>query len=761
MQEHLIPQDIVNYKFHIVGNLDLKQFGEVGLGVLIGFALFYSNINFLIKWPLIIISVSTGLVAAFIPIADRPLAHWIKTFAKIIYQPTKFYWKKKEKVPDYFLFEPKEKDIVLKVDEINYTPIRHLKMQQYITSLGQNDPTEDKLEIFSQSKIKNVLKEFGEVKIMSNLEIKKQIEKPTLSIKQVRTRQLQNELSVNQINLNNRLETKNNDISININLLDNIENKTTPSPLKNGFSVVKNINTQVFNEKNPTMDKINDKKTTDRHSFFKNFFGKKNIKPTLDNKQNDADKNQSVYQLAKNPNNNPLKINQEPPLNTKNYHAQVKNNEKAFSKNYSIQKDDGSLSIHRKTDPILTNKTFLNKNLIKKQINQNPTYPTKNIGERNQNQPFQRNDSSFFHKNTPSLNSKQTTPGLVQANAKIIHKNNQNQINASPIKKDELQSSNTNSIADKNIDLNQKTRQNNHTILTKTKFRNQTINSNLNKTTNKGFNMQLKTQSINQPPIQPKTSDTQTMNINSYQKQNSFGSQAQVKTNVFPHLNQNNIEANRRPMIKPPTTISFSSQNQPLQESKVSNLQEPKRPKEEGNQQAQPSLKKEEGFKRVFENSSEKNSIENSSKINQTNLMDNNLTKKASFFSSIFKKKQPNKQESQKSTSQTLSSHEEKLKEAEFIDKFPTQISKPNKIAGVVVDSDGKIINNALIKIINKQTNFPKSILKTNSFGVFITNNNLENGEYIIRTKSENRVFPDLVIRLEGKILNPISIKSN
>jgi hypothetical protein len=35
MKEHPIPQDITNYRFHIVGSMTLKQFGECAAGVII------------------------------------------------------------------------------------------------------------------------------------------------------------------------------------------------------------------------------------------------------------------------------------------------------------------------------------------------------------------------------------------------------------------------------------------------------------------------------------------------------------------------------------------------------------------------------------------------------------------------------------------------------------------------------------------------------------------------------------------------------
>ena len=85
MQEHPIPQDITGYKFHIIGSMTLKQFGEVFLGVIIAGILFKTNLIAVIKWPLIMMSVGLGAAAAFLPIEERPLDHWIITFFRVLY----------------------------------------------------------------------------------------------------------------------------------------------------------------------------------------------------------------------------------------------------------------------------------------------------------------------------------------------------------------------------------------------------------------------------------------------------------------------------------------------------------------------------------------------------------------------------------------------------------------------------------------------------------------------------------------------------
>ena len=503
MQEHLIPQDIVNYKFHIVGNLDLKQFGEVGLGVIIGFSLFYSNVIFFIKWPLIITSVTTGLVAAFVPIADRPLSHWLKTFALVIYQPTKFYWKKTLHIPDYFLFEPRDKNIVANVDEINYTPIRHLKMQQYLTSLNENDSSnnDSSLEIFNKEKIKNVLKEFEGTKISNKLEIKKRIERPNLSIKQIRTRQLQTAVSVsNKINLG-IIE------DLNINLMNlTKKNKQTPSLI----SFVKNIPSQ---------------------------------KPISDNQTINSN-NKITSPIP----NQPVATNQINPLN-------------------------------------------LNKIPSPANIAQSPTLL---INEKKKGGFF----SNIFKKK--------------KSRNKVV-----NQI-AKPTQK---------------------------AISSATNLDNLNIKNNIST---------------------PSASLIKTVNP-------QFISNSKAQPSTINHTDSNNSPFQKE-VINPVS-------NQPIPTNKIN----------------QPSL---------------------------------------------------NKIPSPTNTAQSPA----------LPITFPTKITQPNRIGGVVLNSQRKIVNNAIVKIINTKTKFVKSILKTNSFGVFLTNYNLENGQYTIIASALNHNFTETTINLEGKVVDPISI---
>lgn len=105
MQQHPIPQNVTQYQFRLVGDMTLKQFLELVLGLLLAYMFFASNLIFIFKWPLIILSILFGVGLAFFPIEDRPLDQWIINFLKAIYNPTRFIWKKSDKIPSIFTFE--------------------------------------------------------------------------------------------------------------------------------------------------------------------------------------------------------------------------------------------------------------------------------------------------------------------------------------------------------------------------------------------------------------------------------------------------------------------------------------------------------------------------------------------------------------------------------------------------------------------------------------------------------------------------------
>lgn len=93
MDQHPVPQNISSYEFRLVGDMTLKQFFYVAGGILIAFVFYKSPLPKIISAPIAIVSVLTGILAAFVPINGRPFSQWLVAFFKAVYSPTKFYWK--------------------------------------------------------------------------------------------------------------------------------------------------------------------------------------------------------------------------------------------------------------------------------------------------------------------------------------------------------------------------------------------------------------------------------------------------------------------------------------------------------------------------------------------------------------------------------------------------------------------------------------------------------------------------------------------
>lgn len=105
MQQHPIPQNVTQYQFRLVGDMTLKQFLELALGLVLAYFFYASNLIIIFKWPCIILSLFLGFGLAFFPIEERPLDVWITNFLKSVYAPTRYIWKKSFRLPSFFLFQ--------------------------------------------------------------------------------------------------------------------------------------------------------------------------------------------------------------------------------------------------------------------------------------------------------------------------------------------------------------------------------------------------------------------------------------------------------------------------------------------------------------------------------------------------------------------------------------------------------------------------------------------------------------------------------
>ncbi len=164
MKQHPIPQDITNYKFHLVGSMTLKQFAELAIAAVLAFIIYKTNLIGIIKWPLVFSVVGLGAAIAFVPIEERPLDHWIKTFFKNIYKPTKFFWKKSNKIPDFFNYKISSTQDDFFAPDINLNPARKQRIFEYLKSIPEENSL-DQFELSEKEKISSVLNQFAEVEV--------------------------------------------------------------------------------------------------------------------------------------------------------------------------------------------------------------------------------------------------------------------------------------------------------------------------------------------------------------------------------------------------------------------------------------------------------------------------------------------------------------------------------------------------------------------------------------------------------------------
>lgn len=180
MNQHAVPQNVTQYQFRLVGDMTLKQFLELALGLLLAYLFFASNLLFIFKWPLVLLSVFFGVALAFFPIEDRPLDQWIINFVKAIYRPTRFIWKKSDKVPKIFSF-------VAHPFAPTNTITKTIKAPSPHQALPQNDP----LSLDEESKVTSLNSLFSQLPATTlnngKTEIREndEIEKPSITVRKL------------------------------------------------------------------------------------------------------------------------------------------------------------------------------------------------------------------------------------------------------------------------------------------------------------------------------------------------------------------------------------------------------------------------------------------------------------------------------------------------------------------------------------------------------------------------------------------------
>jgi hypothetical protein len=121
---------------------------------------------------------------AFVPIEERPLDFWIITFFKNLWKPTKFFWKKTPKIPDYFNYKPNQNQNLDITPEVNYSPARKQRIQEYLKSIPDTDENLDAWDLQYNQRAEELLANFTQVKIKAeNISIQKEVKTKQTAVK--------------------------------------------------------------------------------------------------------------------------------------------------------------------------------------------------------------------------------------------------------------------------------------------------------------------------------------------------------------------------------------------------------------------------------------------------------------------------------------------------------------------------------------------------------------------------------------------------
>ncbi|MCL4338384.1 PrgI family protein [Patescibacteria group bacterium] len=101
MEQHPVPRNISGFQFHLIGDMTLRQFGYLAVGIGGAYFIFkLAPFPSIISFPLAGIVGLAGFAFAFLPIQERPLDKWLVAFIKSVTSPTQYLWIKNNPPPD-------------------------------------------------------------------------------------------------------------------------------------------------------------------------------------------------------------------------------------------------------------------------------------------------------------------------------------------------------------------------------------------------------------------------------------------------------------------------------------------------------------------------------------------------------------------------------------------------------------------------------------------------------------------------------------
>ena len=114
MEQHPVPQNIIDVEFKLFGSFTLKQFSKIVIACLVAVVIYFLPIiPFIMKIPLILLVVGAGILSALI----QNFGVWLNGFAKSLFISPRYVWVKKEATPE--LLRTKKKEDVKKTQTVS------------------------------------------------------------------------------------------------------------------------------------------------------------------------------------------------------------------------------------------------------------------------------------------------------------------------------------------------------------------------------------------------------------------------------------------------------------------------------------------------------------------------------------------------------------------------------------------------------------------------------------------------------------------
>lgn len=135
MENHPIPQDVTGFQFKLIGNLTVKQFAYLAIGVVLALILWQMPVNILIRVPICAFFVILGLGLAYLPISGRPMDLMIGNYIKALFRPTQFVY---DKIGGQIYFPNKTPAAIKDARQYqnSFSPLPKDKLKIYLDSLN-------------------------------------------------------------------------------------------------------------------------------------------------------------------------------------------------------------------------------------------------------------------------------------------------------------------------------------------------------------------------------------------------------------------------------------------------------------------------------------------------------------------------------------------------------------------------------------------------------------------------------------------------